>query len=328
MISVVMSIYNGQDYLDNCLASLETQTDSDFELILVDDGSTDNSKYICLKYESIHANTRVISKQNGGLSSARREGMKYVNSDYVVFIDCDDVLSKDYIKELNQTIKKYSPDLIICSYEIVKKNCRKRILLPIEEGFYNNKEIIKINYTYRLLKDNYENFPSFLWLRCLKKELIEENFFVSEKLCFTEDLLFNLLYVNKISNMYILQKNLYYYNVNENSLTNQYRRNLWEMLKFRYGWIKNYCDENNYTIELQKNLSFLLWSSLAISFDNATKINSLIRARNEMKKIRTDDICSSFLLQKFRFKCYSDKVKYFLIKYKCYSLYYFIKRIR
>lgn len=327
MISIVMSIYNGHDYLDKCLNSISNQLDQNFELILVDDGSTDDSRHICTNYVEKHDNAYLVAKSNGGLSSARKEGLKYANYDYIVFIDCDDILSKDYIKEFNQVIEKYSPDLIMCSYNVVKNGVSEKIILPIKEGMFNDIETIKYNYTYKLLEENNKNLPSFLWLRCLKKSLIKNDYFISERLCYTEDLLFNLLYVTKIKKIYFMQKNLYYYNVNTTSLTNKYRKNMWEMLKYRFTWVKNYCDENNYTKDLSTCLSFLLWNSIVLSFNNSTKVKSFYKVRKEMNKIRTDQVTSSFFSKKNKFKSRSDKFKYFLIKNKLFFIYFFVKKI-
>ena len=118
LISIVIPVYNVQDYLNKCLDSVLNQTYNNIEIILVDDGSTDKSGEICDKYNEKDNRIQVIHKQNGGLSDARNVGIKNARGKYITFVDSDDYLELDYIEYLYNLIKKYNTKMSICSYYI------------------------------------------------------------------------------------------------------------------------------------------------------------------------------------------------------------------
>lgn len=114
MISVVVPIYNSRKYLKDCPDSIRNQTVFDFEVLCIDDGSTDNSKSVCESFANEDARFILYTKRNGGVSSARNLGLEIVKGEYVCFIESDDIIANDYLeylKELSQT-----GDFCICNY--------------------------------------------------------------------------------------------------------------------------------------------------------------------------------------------------------------------
>ena len=116
-ISIIVPVYNVEKYLENCIESILNQTFKDFELILVDDGSTDNSCKICDIYEKKDSRIKVIHKNNGGLSSARNAGLDIACGKYVGFIDSDDSIHPRMYEILYDLIKKYESDISCCNYK-------------------------------------------------------------------------------------------------------------------------------------------------------------------------------------------------------------------
>lgn len=112
-ISVIVPVYNVEKYLKKCVQSVLDQDFKDFELILVDDGSTDNSGSICDDYALKDSRIRVIHKKNGGLSDARNKGTDCAKGKYITYVDSDDYISKEYLKTLNNLVEKYSADIAI-----------------------------------------------------------------------------------------------------------------------------------------------------------------------------------------------------------------------
>ena len=113
-ISVIIPIYNVENYLNQCVDSVLAQEFTDYEIILVDDGSTDNSPTICDEYAEKYTQIKVIHKTNGGLSDARNFGIKEAQGDYLMFLDSDDFWNgNSVLTEINNIIKKNSPDLLI-----------------------------------------------------------------------------------------------------------------------------------------------------------------------------------------------------------------------
>lgn len=114
MISIVIPIYNSEEYLSECLESIINQTYSDIEILCIDDGSTDNSKEICLNYLYRDKRFKYIFQENGGVSKARNTGLHYAKGDFLCFIDSDDIIDINYLSNLINKIDRY--DLVICDY--------------------------------------------------------------------------------------------------------------------------------------------------------------------------------------------------------------------
>ncbi len=117
LISIIVPVYNVENYIRECIDSILAQTISSFELILVDDGSKDASGRICDEYAALDSRIRVIHKENGGLSSARNSGLEEAKGKYICFIDSDDSVRADYLERLNGAIKKEKADLVVCDIE-------------------------------------------------------------------------------------------------------------------------------------------------------------------------------------------------------------------
>ena len=116
MITVVVSIYNVEKYLDRCIQNLMQQTYKDFELILVDDGSTDQCPMMCDEWAKKDSRISVYHKTNGGLSSARNCGIEHAKGEYIIFPDPDDWVEPDYLEKLLSLKREYQVDLSICGH--------------------------------------------------------------------------------------------------------------------------------------------------------------------------------------------------------------------
>ena len=116
-ISVIVPVYRVEPYLHQCVDSILAQPFTDFELILVDDGSPDNCGKICDTYAEQDPRVRVIHQENGGLSAARNAGIDAANGAYLTFIDSDDMISETYLKKLYQAIGEGNPDIVICDMQ-------------------------------------------------------------------------------------------------------------------------------------------------------------------------------------------------------------------
>lgn len=116
MVSVIIPIYNVEDYLRDCLDSILAQTYEDFEAILVDDGSTDSSGNICDAYAEKEPRIKVIHKKNGGLSSARNAGIDIAKGEFIAFVDSDDAVHPDYLNTMVELAEKHSSDLVACGF--------------------------------------------------------------------------------------------------------------------------------------------------------------------------------------------------------------------
>ena len=125
-ISIVLPIYNVEKYLPDCINSIIDQKSSDeCEIILVNDGSTDNSPSLCDAYASEYSNIKVFHKKNGGLSDTRNYGLKYATGEYILFVDSDDCLCQNALSEFNKELELSNPDIIIGDAVVIDEDGNK-----------------------------------------------------------------------------------------------------------------------------------------------------------------------------------------------------------
>lgn len=121
-VSVIIPVYNVEKYLPKCIASVQSQTETDIEIILVDDGSTDSCGTICDAYATEDARIRVIHQENSGLGAARNHGLSVSQSSYVMFIDSDDYIESELIEKALATADKYGADIVVYGYQKVSED--------------------------------------------------------------------------------------------------------------------------------------------------------------------------------------------------------------
>jgi glycosyltransferase involved in cell wall biosynthesis len=228
-----MSVYNTEDYLKQAIESVVEQTYTNFELIIVNDGSTDNSGEIVDSYAERDNRIVVIHKENSGLSDSRNIALKKVTGDYVGFIDSDDWYEPNYLEQLVDYIEKENLDIVICGYFLEYKNktvtrlsVDKPTTLSREEGL---REIIAD----KLIK-------SYVWNKLFKKELITDEMPVSYMF---EDYATVFKWFVKANKTGILNVPLYHYRQRGGSIVNE--RNITNILHFFIAE----CDRTKYIIE-------------------------------------------------------------------------------
>ena len=147
MISIIVPVYNAEKYLNRCISSLLNQTYYNLEIILVNDGSTDNSKKICENAAKNDSRIKLINSVNEGVSLARNKGLKEANGDYISFVDSDDYVEPDYVEKMLLTLKSKKVDIVYCSAVVENIN---GVFIQRE---YEKNKLIKIqNYIILLEK--------------------------------------------------------------------------------------------------------------------------------------------------------------------------------
>lgn len=241
-ISIIVPIYNVEKYVEKCVDSILKQTYINFELILVDDGSTDMSGKICDKFKKEDDRIKVIHKKNGGLSSARNEGVKLATGKYIGFIDSDDYIDKTmYEKMFNKAIEDDS-DIVICdmTYNLNGKDISTTIFEDF--GVLNREDTIL-----KYLENDY--FRSHAQNKLYKRELFEYVSFPEGKLYEDVATFYKLIHnCNKIS---FVNEKLYYYNQsNYNSITKKkFNINNLQLI-LNTEEMKDFFIRNNYTSEI------------------------------------------------------------------------------
>ena len=189
MISVVVPVYNMESYLCKCLDSIHAQTYPDFELLLVDDGSTDGSAKICDDYSKKDMRITVYHKENGGLSSARNCGLNHAKGDFIVFPDPDDWVEPDYLESLLALRERHGADLSICGLSFFDNAVEKRWDPDTTTGLLNTEEALDT------LMHPYK-YCGFVWNKLFDLKVIRgHNLRFDEELASIEDLRFSFRYI-------------------------------------------------------------------------------------------------------------------------------------
>ena len=166
LVSVIIPIYNASDYLQRCLVSILNQSYKNIEIILINDGSTDNSVEICKKWEKDNNNIIFIDSLNKGVSEARNKGLEISKGDYICFIDSDDYIDKNYIKILLQTALYENADIVECNYKRVLENGNLIEKKDLKEYCKTNTYDIIHDFLYGL------QFSNTVWNKIFKKDIL------------------------------------------------------------------------------------------------------------------------------------------------------------
>lgn len=208
MISVIVPVYNVENYLEKCLQSIINQTNGNWELLLVDDGSTDSSGEICDRYSKNYDRIAVFHKNNGGVSSARNVGLQHAKGDYVIFIDGDDWIEPTLFEDFCKINQEKKLDLFMFEYCIDDERESKIHFVDVKWYGDNDTEkalISTINPNNRLIG-----------VKIYSKELIGGNRF-DTGIILGEDTLFSVNVVSKAQSIYYSDKYYYHYVQSPNS---------------------------------------------------------------------------------------------------------------
>ena len=216
MISIVIPVYNAQQTIGCTVDSILSQKDVDIEIIIIDDGSSDNSGEICKRFSLIDERVHYVHTENRGVSEARNEGIKLSKGEWISFVDSDDQLLPNAYNSIKENLQE-DVELIVFGY--IKKT-NSAIVAPSEhKKYYYNSQMISNDFGYLFT----HGFFHPVWNKIYKKECITHTFDCKRSL--GEDILFNLDYLKHINKIVCLPLALYYYNdySSANSLSHKYR---------------------------------------------------------------------------------------------------------
>ena len=202
-VSIIVPVYNVEKYLPKCLDSLLGQTFNDIEIICVDDGSTDGSGEILKLYAQRDSRIKIVTKENGGLFSARHEGMKYINGKYVIFVDSDDWVSESLVEKSLEAASDENTDVVVFGAFSVREKDGKTVC---KRGGYDYAKIPE-----KFNRKNIFKYPPTAWSKMYRSEFIKRNNIRFQEIKNGEDQLFfihAMLCANKIK---VVRENLYYY---------------------------------------------------------------------------------------------------------------------
>lgn len=333
-ISLIVTIYQVEQYLERCIHSVLNQTFKDFELILVDNGSTDGSSEICNYYKGKDERIKFIQKSHGSIASGRNFGLKYATGQLIQFMDADDSIAPIMLQKMYSNYIQSNSDLITCGYQKMYLNERNEeyfVKCEVEDQTYNKTEFLSVCAKYC------QNFILyFVWNKLYRADVIRsKDIWFDENITRSEDVLFNLEYIKHANSFSFIKEPLYLYNrSNVNSITKGFEIKDVEMQNITYERFRDYLYEQGvyHSNEqyLEHQYAVTMFSLVAQAYMTSKDVPKKVR-RAYLKSI----LDNQWTQKAMRYFSYSGLLTN-LIKYKVYKsinttdsifrVYFFLKR--
>ena len=313
MISVIIPVYNADRFLHHCIDSVLNQSYSDFELLLINDGSTDKSGNICDQYAKTDKRIRVVHTENGGVSKARNKGIELAKGDYICFIDSDDYICEHYLEELVTTALKFTDaNNVWCGFQTVNGYKKPKV---IQRVLFSEAEDISFSsreYIMSLHKLWLDPMPwNKLYVRSI---IISHHIRFPEDLSLGEDLIFNLNYLDFTNGkIVIVNKPLnFYVQSGQDSLDNRFYPNLFEIYKrintsLLLSISKWQCDQSQF--DMYYNSCFYSYERVLrntyhknSTINNKKKYNRYVMKSDEFKSAFNNSTCFIHPLYKVAYR--------------------------
>lgn len=250
MISLIVPFFNAEDTLNKCILSIREQTFSNVEILLVNDGSTDDSISICEIHANEDSRIKLISQRNNGVSSARNVGINTAKYPYIIFVDSDDYIEHDMCEKMIFEMKEGEYDIVVCGYYVHNKAEDDFVKYP--DKIFEGLKSLEYDFS-ELYTKNFFNSPCN---KLYKKKLIQIMF--NEEWSLGEDLMFNLEYFKNVNKIKVSSELLYHYNVNHNtaSLSNRYHDGIFEIAHEIYIKMNKFCSYHRIETEHRIGLDY------------------------------------------------------------------------
>lgn len=335
LISIIVPVYNVEKYLRQCLDSLINQTYKNIEIIIVDDGSTDNSGKICDEYEKKYKQIKVIHKKNEGLGFARNTGLENIHGEYVTFVDSDDYVDNNLIEELYKNMTTQKVDMCKSGFKRIDDNHNILYTRKYDSYRYNEKEAKNL-FLPRLIGSLPDKKDSIEMCVCgvLYKAapILEHNIkFPSERVLISEDMFFNIEYIQYVDSICTIDYTGYNYRYNPSSLTKKYRKDRFEASKYFYIELKKKLISLGYDDMTMLRLSRLFFTYIKICLSQEKSKISNKKYKDSIKTIYeicndsvVKDVIDNYPINKLGLK---QKIFLYLVKHKYIRIIYILSII-
>lgn len=296
-LTIILPVYNLEMHISKCIESVLKQTFKKIELLIINDGSTDNSGIICEEYRKIDNRIRVFHQYNKGVSSARNKGLKYASGDYITFIDGDDWIEEDLYEKMIYNLESNAADI-----------CIGGLLRNFDSGkevpFSNIQDKVSMNNLVAIENMLEEKmFAGFIWDKIYKKELFNNIKFNEDiKLC--EDVLINFTLFSRAKKIFFIPLNKYHYFSRENSASNEkfsaMKVDSVIVYKRIYTMIENTFPELKKAGMCRLTVSYIISSLESTFFINKSNQKFFYETRKILKKNSLDFLLNEHA--KFKYK--------------------------
>ena len=326
-VSVIIPIYNAQQTIKRAVESVKAQTYENWEIILVNDGSTDDSLKICktLVDEKIH----LINKPNGGVVNAYKQGILNASGDIICFCDADDTYLPDFLERGVKIIQEHNCEFVSFGCNLIEPDKMSQEKNAMAEGFYDKESIQKEIFPHCLFNDfipgKYYSIHVYRWTKVYKKELIMRFIDQLDENCSQlEDNIFTTLAILYAQSLYVNNSSVYNYMIGSQSMSTHYTENLIDKYTYSLSVLKSLTEK--YLAEYNpRQFNFLAYENYRIAFRKIAKGADFKTAKAAIKKIRKSEFIDSVkihdirLLKNYLFYIFYHTKMDFLL-YLCFKL--------
>ena len=315
-LSIIVPIFNGEAYLHRCIDSILSQKYTDFELVLIDDGSTDNSLSICNEYAEADSRIVVYHKENEGLVAARKSGVSLAKGEYIGFVDCDDYIDNDMYLNFMEAAEKYKSDIVAGGiiYDYIFRS--KVSFNSLSDGFYGEEAIKNKIVPQMLIHSGFVNYgiiPGVV-TKIFRRSVLEKTLpNVSDKITIGEDVAITAYGMMNAKSLSIIKTAGYHYIQTDNSMIRNFNPKRMEKISELYSCISKIKDER-YQKQVSLYMCYLIFNALADCIKKSGY--SKKEVRNAIRSILKNDVSVKVLkeadISQLSFK---NKIKILLMKY-------------
>lgn len=331
-VSIIVPVYNVENYIERCLNSLVNQTFKDIEIITINDGSTDKSLELINKYVKEDIRVSVIDLGDEGVSYCRNLGIEKANGKYIMFVDSDDWIDFNMVEVMYKKAEENNIDLVMCSYIREFKDHSKKKIFNLPEEIIYKEDKVKNELLRKLVgpvKEELSN-PEMLdalgtvWGKLYRADIFKENkinFVDLKEIGSAEDTLFNIFTFNYLKKVMFLNKPMYHYwRDNPKSVTSQYNSKLKEQRKVFFKYISDFIKENNFEQVFEEALNNRICTSVLglglIECSKNNKISGINKIKNIKKIINEEYIRNAYKNLELKYFSIHWRIFYFFIKNK------------
>lgn len=301
-ISVIIPVYNVEDYLRECLDSICNQTFDDIEIICVNDGSTDSSPEILNEYARKDSRVKIISQNNQGLAASRNNGYALAQGKYIYFIDSDDYLQEDALEKLYNNAISNDSDMVLFKFQKVDdfKNVHKRGVAFRIDNILGDVDYDNLTFTYRDVKKQVMNSAFSACLKLYKKEFIDTLDFTFPVGLNFEDVPVHVMVMIEAERISFVPESLYNYRSNPNSILNS-TANGFDIFKV-IDMVEDYLVKNNRYDEFEDEFIFFKIAQILLYLKSEKSEEYFTKTKEEFEKIT---IKNEKTLRKYDIKHYN-----------------------
>lgn len=325
-LSVIVPVYNAEKYLRRCLDSLVEQTLDDMQIILINDGSTDDSSEICKEYEERYDNIEYLNKRNEGVMAAWIDGVKVSEGEYIGFVDADDYCEADRFEQFIKSAEKTQADIIIGGHRKIGGDGDISNAIyrgSISPGVYEGEDLEYIKTIY--FKEPY--FSALRWEKVTKAVLIKNNISnFNTEIALGDDIIFTLATLLDAKKLSVIENYGYYYRYNDSSITHTFSEKRIDELCYLCENIDYICKLKGY--DAYKDFEFKRQLSVTTTMlvGSSKRFSEKVRLLKKLRK--TEWVKRIFSNDKYPVMSIAEKIKLYLLKYRCYTMLIILAQLR